>query len=78
MKGRTEGGGVRRRRILQGAAIVAASSWIGSAARAQGTRHSAVIFLSRSGNTRMLAGHLSLSLTDVTPISPWPSGNGRS
>jgi flavodoxin len=67
---------VHRRRILQGAALAAASSWIGVAARAQGAGPSAVVFLSRSSNTRMLAGHLSrrfsANLIEIRPRDPWP------
>ena len=70
------GRGVHRRQILRGAAFAAASSWIGTAARARGTGQSAVVFLSRSGNTRMLAGHLSRNfnadLIEIRPRDPWP------
>lgn len=69
-------GGVNRRRVLQGAALAAASGWTGSAARAQGTSRAAVVFLSRSSNTRMLAGHLSRTfdadLFEIRPSNPWP------
>ena len=77
MNGQVGNGGVHRRRILQGAVLAAASGWIGSAARAQGAGQSAVVFLSRSRNTGMLAGHLSRTfaadLIEVRPRDPWPA-----
>jgi hypothetical protein len=69
-------GGVDRRQILHGAAVAAASSWAGSAAHARGQGRVAVVFVSRSSNTRMLAGHLARSLDadliEVRPRDPWP------
>lgn len=71
-----KGGDVHRRQVLQGAALAAASNWIGTSAHAQGAGQSAVVFLSRSSNTRMLAGHLSRSfgadLIEIRPRDPWP------
>lgn len=76
MTGGAKCGEVHRRQILQGAAVAAASSWIGTSAHAQGAGQTAVVFLSRSSNTRMLAGHLARSfdadLVEVRPRDPWP------
>ena len=77
MSCRVSGSGVHRRQILQGAAVAAASGWIGSSAHAQAARQSAVVFLSRSSNTGMLAGHLSRTfgadLIAIRPREPWPA-----
>lgn len=68
--------GFSRRRLLQGASLAAAAGWARSAARAEGNGQVAVVFLSRSNNTRMLAGHLSRSfdaeLIEIRPRDPWP------
>lgn len=78
MNGQTVGGSLHRRRVLQGAAFAATSTWATGAARAQGTGRNAVLFLSRSSNTRMLAGHLSgrfnADLIELRPRDPWPEG----
>ncbi|MFV0358755.1 flavodoxin [Tropicimonas sp.] len=71
-----------RRQVLHAAALAAASGWAGGgAARAQGGGQTAVVFLSRSGNTRMLAGHLSrrfnADLIEVRPRDPWPDDYDR-
>lgn len=67
---------LNRRHVLQGAAVAAATGWAASAATAQGAGATAVVFLSRSGNTRMLAGDLSrrynADLIEVRPRDPWP------
>lgn len=76
MSGGGDNGGIPRRRLLQGAALTAASGWAASAARAQGAGRVSVVFLSRSSNTRMLAGHLSrrfaADLFEIRPRDPWP------
>ncbi len=76
MTGAGTSGGVSRRRMLQGAALAAATGWAGGAAQAQTRGSSAVVFLSRSSNTRMLAGHLSrryaADLIEIRPRDPWP------
>lgn len=65
-----------RRHMLQGAAIAAASGWAAGAATAQGSGATAVLFLSRSSNTRMLAGDLArrhnAELFEIRPRDPWP------
>ncbi len=64
-----------RRQLLRAAAVAAASGWISDPARARDTA-TAVVFLSRSSNTRMLAGDLSrrlgADLVEVHPRAPWP------
>ncbi|TPJ76372.1 flavodoxin [Mesorhizobium sp. B2-6-2] len=69
-------GEFHRRQILRGAALAAASTWTAPAASALGSGPCAVIFLSRSSNTRMLAGDLSRSfsadLIEIRPRDPWP------
>ncbi|MFV0473573.1 MAG: flavodoxin [Pikeienuella sp.] len=76
MSDKAEPHGVSRRRLLQGATLAAASGWTSQAARAQGAGQVAVIFLSRSGNTRVLAGALSRrfgsDLTEIRPRDTWP------
>lgn len=68
---------LHRRHILQGAAVAAASGWATRAATAKGVGAMAVVFLSRSSNTRMLAGDLSrrynADLIEVRPRDPWPA-----
>lgn len=76
MSDQSETQGISRRGILTGSVLAAAASWAGHAAFAQGNGRTAVVFLSRSSNTRMLAGHLSRSfnadLFEVRPRDPWP------
>src|SRR5262245_49490097 len=76
MTGNDQGGGFNRRHLLQGAAFMAAGDWASNAARAQESGRSAAVFLSRSSNTRMLAGHLSrrlkADLFEIRPRDPWP------
>lgn len=71
-----ETGGVDRRHLLRGAGVVALSGWAGGATSAQLAGGTAVVFLSRSGNTRTLAGHLSrrfgADLVEIRPRDPWP------
>lgn len=71
-----DNGGIARRQLLRGAALTVASGWATRAARAQGGGRNAVLFLSRSSNTRMLAGHLSrrheADLFEIRPRDPWP------
>ncbi|KGJ02160.1 Flavodoxin [Paracoccus halophilus] len=75
MSGR-ETTGPNRRQILQAATLATASAWAGGPALAQGAGRSAVVFLSRSSNTRMLAGHLArrhdADLFEIRPRAPWP------
>lgn len=72
----SDNGGIARRQLLQGAALTAASGWAARAAGAQGAGRISVVFLSRSSNTRMLAGHLSrrfaADLFEIRPRDPWP------
>lgn len=76
MSGNSSPRGLARRQVLQGAALSVASAWAGHAARAKLASPIAVVFLSRSSNTRMLAGHLSrrfdAELFEIRPRDPWP------
>lgn len=68
--------GIDRRGLLGLPFAAAAAGWAGAAA-AQGRGRSAVVFLSRSGNTRVLAGALSrrfgADVFEVRPRDPWPA-----
>jgi hypothetical protein len=74
---KTDNGRINRRSLLRGAAATATSAWMGSAARAQASGNAAVVFLSRSSNTRMLAGDISrrfgADLFEIRPNDPWPA-----
>ena len=76
MSGDRDNGGIARRQLLRGAALTVASGWATRAAHAQGADRIAVVFLSRSSNSRMLVGHLSrrhdADLFEIRPRDPWP------
>ncbi len=74
--GSAAGTTLSRRKILSGAAVMAVSGWAGRAVAQQGGGRTRVVFLSRSSNTRMLAGQLARSfgadLHEIRPRDPWP------
>lgn len=70
-------GGVDRRALLRGAAFATAAGGLAAHAAHARAAKTAVVFLSRSGNTRMLAGDLSrrrgADLIEILPRDPWPA-----